>query len=106
MEMMPDQMAMQSAMMRPMMFTMIFIIAIFSWMANSVAEFRVDYVSVPWQPMWNMNGVIMWIFPAWVKHYVAPFYSDVTRISVAGNITDTVPLASIKPGIPIYPDKK
>ena len=48
----------------------------------------------------------MWIFPAWVKHYVAPFYSNVTRISVAGNITDTVPLASIKPGIPIYPDKK
>ena len=48
----------------------------------------------------------MWIFPAWVKHYVAPFSSDVTRISVAGNITDTVPLASIKEGIPIYPDKK
>ncbi|MDG1533050.1 MAG: EMC3/TMCO1 family protein [Candidatus Thalassarchaeaceae archaeon] len=70
MEMMPDQMAMQSAMMRPMMFTMIFIIAIFSWMANSVAEFRVDYVSVPWQPMWNMNGVIMWIFPAWVATYI------------------------------------
>jgi len=43
----------------------------------------------------------MWIFPAWVKHYVAPFSSDVTRISVAGNITDSVPLASIKPGIKI-----
>jgi len=42
----------------------------------------------------------MWIFPAWVKHYVAPFYSDVTRISVAGNITDTVPLSAIKSGIP------
>ena len=25
----------------------------------------------------------MFIFPAWMKHYVAPFYSDVTRISVA-----------------------
>ncbi len=70
MEMMPDQMAMQSAMMRPMMFTMVFIIAIFSWMANSVIEFRVDYVSVPWQPMWSMNGVIMWIFPAWVATYI------------------------------------
>ncbi len=70
MEMMPDQMAMQSAMMRPMMFTMVFIIAIFSWMANSVLEFRVDYVSVPWQPMWSMNGVILWIFPAWVATYI------------------------------------
>ena len=37
----------------------------------------------------------MFIFPAWVKHYVAPFYSDVTRISVSGNITDTVPLNAI-----------
>ena len=34
----------------------------------------------------------MFIFPAWVKHYVAPFYSDVTRISVAGNIANAVPL--------------
>ena len=42
----------------------------------------------------------MWIFPAWVKHYVAPFSSDVTRISIAGNITDTVPLSAIKSGIP------
>jgi uncharacterized membrane protein (DUF106 family) len=42
MEMMPDQMAMQSATMKPMVFTMVFIIAIFSWMANSVLEFRVD----------------------------------------------------------------
>ena len=34
----------------------------------------------------------MFIFPAWVKHYVAPCYSDVTRISVAGNIANAVPL--------------
>ena len=34
----------------------------------------------------------MFIFPAWVKHYVAPFYSDVTRISVAGNVSTGVPL--------------
>ena len=38
----------------------------------------------------------MWIFPAWCKHFVAPFRSDVTRISVSGNVTDSVPINSIK----------
>ena len=38
----------------------------------------------------------MWIFPAWCKHFVAPFRSDVTRISVSGNVTDSVPLNAIK----------
>ena len=30
----------------------------------------------------------MFIFPAWLKHWVYPFRSDCTRISVSGNITD------------------
>ena len=34
----------------------------------------------------------MFIFPAWLKHYVAPFYSDVTRISVSGNVANSVEL--------------
>ena len=34
----------------------------------------------------------MFIFPAWVKHYVAPFYSDVTRISVSGNVANSIEL--------------
>ena len=38
----------------------------------------------------------MFIFPAWMKHYVAPFYSDVTRISVSGNVADSVQLNQIK----------
>ena len=38
----------------------------------------------------------MFIFPAWVKHYVAPFYSDVTRISVSGNISTSVDLNKLK----------
>jgi hypothetical protein len=38
----------------------------------------------------------MYIFPSWLKHYVAPFYSDVTRISVSGNITDSVFLNQLK----------
>ena len=70
MEMMPEQMAMQGAMMKPMMFTMIFIIGIFSWMADTVIEFRVDYVSLPWQPMWGFDNRIMWIFPAWIATYI------------------------------------
>ena len=39
----------------------------------------------------------IFIFPAWIKHYVAPFYSDVTRISVSGNISNSVLLNQIKP---------
>ena len=39
----------------------------------------------------------IFIFPAWLKHYVAPFYSDVTRISVSGNISNSVLLNQIKP---------
>ena len=38
----------------------------------------------------------IFIFPAWIKHYVAPFYSDVTRISVSGNITNSIDLNNIK----------
>ena len=38
----------------------------------------------------------LFIFPAWIKHYVAPFYSDVTRISVSGNISNSVLLNQIK----------
>ena len=71
MELMPDQMAMQSSMMKPMMFTIVFIIGIFSWMAESAAGFRVGYVSLPWQPMWGMMDTICWIFPAWVITYIA-----------------------------------
>ena len=37
----------------------------------------------------------MFIFPAWIKHWVAPFYSDVTRVSVSGNITNSVELNQI-----------
>ena len=40
----------------------------------------------------------MFIFPAWIKHWVAPFYSDVTRISVSGNITNSVDLNQLKKG--------
>ena len=38
----------------------------------------------------------IFIFPAWLKHYVAPFYSNVTRISVSGNISNSVLLNQIK----------
>jgi len=38
----------------------------------------------------------MFIFPAWCKHYVAPFTSNGTRISVSGNVAEKVPLNAIK----------
>ena len=38
----------------------------------------------------------MFIFPSWLKHYVAPFYSDVTRISESGNVGSSVPLNQVE----------
>ena len=38
----------------------------------------------------------IFIFPSWIKHYVAPFYSDVTRISVSGNIMDSVKINQVR----------
>ena len=37
----------------------------------------------------------MFIFPAWLKHWVAPYRSDCTRISVSGNFHDSAPLNNI-----------
>jgi|TARA_B110000467_G_scaffold164887_1_gene196407 uncharacterized membrane protein (DUF106 family)/ribosomal protein L37AE/L43A len=70
MEMMPETMAQQGAMMKPMMFTIFFIIGIFQWMANQTLDFRVDYVSLPWQPMWGFENKVMWVFPAWIATYI------------------------------------
>jgi len=38
----------------------------------------------------------IFIFPAWLKHYVVPFYSDVTRISVAGNVASSIKLNQLR----------
>jgi len=49
----------------------------------------------------------MFIFPAWLKHWVSPFQSDCTRISVSGNIHDSAPLNNISQFGPEYvKDKK
>ena len=44
----------------------------------------------------------MYIFPAWLKHWVAPFKSNCTRISVSGNIHDSAPLNAIQNFAPKY----
>ena len=44
----------------------------------------------------------MYIFPAWLKHWVAPYKSDVTRISVSGNVHDSAPLNTIQSFGPEY----
>jgi len=44
----------------------------------------------------------IFIFPAWLKHYVAPYKSDVTRVSVSGNIHDSAPLNAIQGFAPEY----
>ena len=44
----------------------------------------------------------MFISPAWLKHYVAPYKSDVTRISVSGNVHDSAPLNNISTFAPAY----
>tara|TARA_B100001750_G_scaffold147607_1_gene118053 strand:+ start:1122 stop:2063 length:942 start_codon:yes stop_codon:yes gene_type:complete len=69
MHLMPESTKLQMAMMKPMMFTMIFVIAIFSWMYVMVEAFRVDHVSLPWAPQWEFNGRIL-LFPAWIIAYI------------------------------------
>lgn len=44
----------------------------------------------------------MFIFPAWLKHWVAPYKSDCTRISVSGNFHDSVSLNNIVNFAPKY----
>ena len=34
----------------------------------------------------------MFVFPAWMKHWVYPYKSDCTRISVSGNVIDSMKL--------------
>jgi len=48
----------------------------------------------------------MYIFPAWLKHWVAPFKSDCTRISVSGNVHDSAPLNNIERFAPKYLEEK
>jgi hypothetical protein len=38
----------------------------------------------------------MYIFPAWVKHWVYPFKSNCVRISVSGNVIDKIELSKLK----------
>ena len=46
------------------------------------------------------------VFPAWLKHWVAPYKSNCTRISVSGNFHDQAPLNNILQFAPKYLDKK
>jgi len=81
-QMMPEQMKIQMGAMKPMMFTMIFIIGIFAWLTSSVEQFRVDYVSLPWAPEWNLLDDKFLFFPAWICTYIcmsAPFGRVVDR---------------------------
>ena len=41
----------------------------------------------------------MFIFPAWLKHWVSPFQSDCVRVSVSGNVHDSAPLNQVKQGM-------
>ena len=54
-QMMPEQLSVQMGAMKPMMFTMVFIIAIFAWLTTTVEDFRVGYISLPWAPEWGLN---------------------------------------------------
>lgn len=67
---MPEQMKLQNSMMKPMMFTFVFIIAIFSWMALNVESFRVGYVSLPWRAEWHLIDDKVFFFPAWIATYI------------------------------------
>ena len=38
----------------------------------------------------------MFIFPAGLKHWVFPFKSDCTRVSVSGNVGDSIKIKHLK----------
>ena len=38
----------------------------------------------------------MYIFPAWLKHWVFPFKSKCTRVSVSGNVRDYIKIKDVK----------
>ena len=38
----------------------------------------------------------MYVFPAWLKHWVYPFTADATRVSVSGNVIDKIELSKLK----------
>jgi len=70
-QMMPEQLEVQMGAMKPMMFTMVFIIAIFAWLTTAVESFRVDYISLPWAPEWNLETGRFLFFPAWICAYIS-----------------------------------
>ena len=41
----------------------------------------------------------MFIFPAWLKHWVSPYSSDCVRVSVSGNVHDSAPLSQVRKGM-------
>tara|TARA_B110000305_G_scaffold214185_1_gene250733 strand:- start:1450 stop:2319 length:870 start_codon:yes stop_codon:yes gene_type:complete len=69
-QMMPEQLKVQMGAMKPMMFTMVFIIGIFAWLTSAVESFRVDYVSLPWASEWNLLEDKFLFFPAWICAYI------------------------------------
>jgi len=69
MHLMPETTKLQMSMMKPMMFTMVFVIGIFSWMYVMVDGFRVDHVSLPWDPQWSFFGRFL-LFPSWIIAYI------------------------------------
>ena len=68
--MLPEQMQLQMGVFKPMMFTMIFIIALFAWLASFAESFRVEYVSLPWTQNWNLTQDKFLFFPAWICAYI------------------------------------
>jgi len=69
-QMMPEQLKIQMGAMKPMMFTMVIIIGLFSWLTTAVETFRVDYVSLPWSSEWNLLTDKFLFFPAWICAYI------------------------------------
>ena len=60
---------------------------------------------VTYQSFFPEEGDIF-IFPAWLKHWVAPYKSDCERISVSGNVHDSAPLNNISQFGPEYVKEK
>ena len=70
-QMMPEQMDVQMGAMKPMMFTMIFIIGIFAWVDHQSGDLPGGLrLSLPWALEWHLLDGKFLFFPAWICCYI------------------------------------
>ena len=87
-QMMPEQLKVQMGAMKPMMFTMVFIIGIFAWLTTAVETFRVDYISTLGLRMESSEDKFP--LPAWICAYICMSAPLAELLTATSNCSDIV----------------